>query len=79
MLSCRRASRRISDGLDRSLSLGERLLLGVHLLGCRPCRRFRRATRWLHRALGSPPADARLPADARERIRRALERAAGNE
>jgi hypothetical protein len=68
----------ISDGLDRPLSLLERLYLGVHLLGCPPCGRFRRAARWLHRALASPPADVRLPCDARARIRQALERAAGN-
>jgi hypothetical protein len=76
MFSCRHASRLISDGLDRSLSLGERLCLGVHLLGCRPCRRFRRSARGLQQALASPPADIPLPAEARERIRRALERAA---
>jgi hypothetical protein len=76
MFSCRRATRLISDGLDRSLSLGERLRLGVHLLGCPPCRRFRRSARGLQRVLASPPADVPLPAEARERIRRALERAA---
>jgi hypothetical protein len=84
MLSCRRATRLISDGLDHSLSIGERLCLGVHLLGCPACQRFRRAARWLHRALSSPPAvpgvaDVRLPDDARARIRRALEQAAGND
>lgn len=76
MLSCRHATRLASDGLDRSLSLAERLGLAVHLLGCPPCLRFRRAARWLHRALASPPAEVRLPAEARERIRCALERAA---
>ena len=76
MRSCRHATRLISDNLDRSLSWFERLGLGIHLLGCRPCRRFRRAVRWLHRLLAAPPADVRLPADARDRIRRALERAA---
>ena len=76
MLSCRHATRLVSDGLDRSLSLAERLGLGVHLLGCPQCLRFRRAACWLHRALASPSAEARLPAEARERIRRALERAA---
>jgi putative zinc finger protein len=76
MLSCRHATRLVSDGLDRSLSLAERLSLGVHLLGCPQCARFRRAACWLHRALASPPAEVRLPAEVRERIRRALERAA---
>ena len=76
MFSCRHATRLISDGLDRSLSLGECLCLGVHLLGCRPCQRFRRSARGLQQVLASPPADIQLPAEARERIRRALERAA---
>ena len=78
MRSCRHASRLISDRLDRSLSLGERLYLALHLLGCEPCRRFRRAVRWLHGALASPRADVGLPAEARDRIQRALEQAAGN-
>jgi hypothetical protein len=76
MLNCRHATRLISDTLDRSLSWFERLCLGVHLLGCGPCGRFRRATRWLHNALASAPENGRLPAEARERIRLALERAA---
>jgi hypothetical protein len=76
MLSCRHATRLISDGLDRSLSWAERLCLGVHLLLCVPCLRFRRAAHWLHRALASPPADIRLPPAARARIQRALEQAA---
>jgi hypothetical protein len=79
MLSCRHATRLISDGLDRSLSWGERLCLGTHLLLCPPCQRFRRAARWLHGILAAPAADTRLPDEARERIRRALERAAGQE
>jgi hypothetical protein len=80
MWTCSRATRLVSDGLDRSLSLGERCDLTIHLLGCEPCRRFRRATRWLHTVLRSlPDDDVGLPADARERIRRALERAIDNE
>ena len=88
MFSCRRATTLISDGLDRSLSLADRLRLGVHLLGCPPCRRFRRALHWLHRTLGTPcpcsghPQDTdkvALSAEARERIGRALEQATGRE
>jgi hypothetical protein len=79
MRSCRHASRLISDALDCPLSWGQRLYLAVHLLGCRPCRGFRRAVRWLHGALAAPLTDVRMPADARDRIRRALERATGND
>ena len=79
MASCREATRLISDDLDRSLFWSERLRLALHLLLCGPCARFRRAVHWLHQILASPPTDVRLPAEARERIRRALERAARDE
>jgi hypothetical protein len=77
MLRCSDTTRLISEGLDRSITLVERLRLGVHLLFCPPCLRFHRATSWLHTVLAAP-ADARLPAEAHDRIRRALEQAAGN-
>jgi hypothetical protein len=70
-------SRRISDSLDRRLSILERLGLGIHLLFCPPCARFRRVLRWLHRSLPNAPSDAQLPEDARARIRQALEEASG--
>jgi hypothetical protein len=79
MLSCREMTRLVSDGLERRLTWLERLALGAHLLGCRPCGRFRRTLRWLHRSLASAPSDARLSPEARARIRRALEEAGGGE
>ena len=75
MWTCRRATRLISDALDRSLSWFERLCLGLHLLGCAPCCRFVRAVCCIHRALPSAPSDEKLSAEARERIRLALEEA----
>ncbi|HEV3340852.1 MAG TPA: hypothetical protein VG125_10865 [Pirellulales bacterium] len=78
-LNCRHNSRLVSDRLERTLSWFESLCLGVHLLGCGPCRRFRRAIGWLHRALPTWPNDARLSVEARQRIRRALEEAAKEE
>ncbi|HEY7312882.1 MAG TPA: zf-HC2 domain-containing protein [Gemmataceae bacterium] len=79
MFSCRHVTRLISEGLDRSLSWFERLCLGVHLLGCGPCCRFRHAVRWLHRALPSAPDELELPPEARQRISHALEQAAQEE
>jgi len=76
MITCRRATRLISDGLDRPLSWLQRLLLGLHLLGCRACCRFRRAARWLHRSLTTVTRDVGLPAAARQRLQEALDRAA---
>ena len=79
MFSCRHVTRLISDQLDRSLSLFESLSLGVHLLGCGPCWRFRRAVCWLHGALASAPRDDALPPEACERIQIALQQAARRE
>jgi hypothetical protein len=73
MFNCQHMSRLISEGLDRPLSFWERIRLAIHVLGCPPCARFRRAVRWLHGALPSAHADTRLSPRARERIRRALE------
>jgi len=79
MFSCRQVTRLISDWQDRSLSAFESVCVGVHLLGCKPCRRFRRAVRWLHWAFASALINATLPREARERIQLALERAARDE
>jgi hypothetical protein len=79
MMSCRRASRLISEGMERRLTWWERPLLWLHLLGCRACGRFRRAVRWLHESLTRPPRDIRLPVAARERLRATLDRAAREE
>lgn len=50
MLSCRHATRIMSEGMDRSLSLRERLQLRFHLAFCRGCRAFLRQTAFLRRA-----------------------------
>lgn len=76
MLTCRYATRLLSQRLDCSLRWFERLPLFVHLLGCRPCRRFRWASSWLHHTLPTAADDdVQLPSEARERIGRALEQA----
>ena len=79
MISCREAADLVSQGLDRRLGLGERLRLRVHLALCRSCARYRVQLRFLRRAMtrlaarpGSAEPAARLPEDARERIRRRL-------
>jgi hypothetical protein len=38
MLSCKEATQLISQGMDRRLSLAERIGLHLHLLICRGCR-----------------------------------------
>jgi hypothetical protein len=84
MLSCQRAGELISRALDTKLSLRQRLALTVHLCACHWCRRFRRQL-WLVeqacRAWGRSDrtietnGDVFLSEEARQRIRRALQRA----
>jgi hypothetical protein len=40
VLSCKDATRRMSEAEDRDLGLGERLELGMHLAMCKGCRNY---------------------------------------
>ena len=42
MLSCREASRRLSEARERRLGLRERFTLRLHLMACAGCRNFRK-------------------------------------
>ena len=42
MLSCKEATRLLSQAQDRRLSYGERIKLRLHLLACVACSRFSR-------------------------------------
>ena len=42
LLSCKEASRLLSQAQDRPLALGERVKLRLHLAVCRACTRFAR-------------------------------------
>ena len=83
MLSCRRAGDLISLALDTKLSLRQRLALAVHLCACHWCRRFRRQLRLVDQACCAwarsertieANGDVFLTEEARQRIRRALQR-----
>jgi hypothetical protein len=50
-ISCREASRLMSQAQDRELSLGERVRLRVHLAICRGCRAFNAQLAFLRRAV----------------------------
>jgi predicted anti-sigma-YlaC factor YlaD len=85
-MSCRDVSRLVSESLDRRLPAGQRLLVAGHLLICSACRRFRRQlvtlTAFLRGALAAGRDDAlaaraELSPEARERMRRAIEREVG--
>jgi hypothetical protein len=79
MLTCKEASRLVSESYDRRLRLTERLGLRVHLLICEACAHFAAQARFLRRASrriaeGIEASGLKLPAVARRRIARALHR-----
>ena len=51
MLSCKEASRLVSQGLDRNLGFGERIALRVHLAICDGCTNFKSQVAFLRRAV----------------------------
>lgn len=51
MLSCKEASRLMSEAQDRKLSLGQRLSLRTHLLICRGCANYQRQLGFLRLSL----------------------------
>lgn len=51
ILSCKEATRLVSQGLDRKLGFGERVMLRVHLAICDGCTNFRNQVDFLRRAV----------------------------
>ena len=88
-LTCREAARLVSDACDRDLTRGEGAALGLHLIACGSCRRYRaqigRLGAAIDRLAGPGGTDegpetavvGGLPPDVRERIVQALARATG--
>ena len=54
-LSCKEASRLISEGMDRRLSFRERIVLRLHVGICDACSRFTGQLAFLRRALSALP------------------------
>ena len=54
-LTCKEASRLISDGMDRRLSIPERIKLRLHVRICDACTRFSSQVAFLRRALKAFP------------------------
>jgi len=78
MLNCKEASRLVSQSLDRRLNWRERCALKLHLAICDACRQFSRQLGWMRTALrrfahmAENDESVHLPAEAGERIRKAL-------
>jgi len=49
MLTCKETARLVSEGLDRKLSLWQRMNLRLHLMMCGACSAYRRQVETLHR------------------------------
>lgn len=82
MLSCKEATRLVSEGLDRELPFWQRLGLRLHVVMCRGCSRFARQITALNRIIADhygdgPPGEVpeRLPPDSVQRIKSSLRQA----
>jgi hypothetical protein len=82
MLSCKDVTRLLSDSMDRSLPIGKRIGVRLHLLICKFCARYERqlhlirdTVRRIAAAEETPgePFGGALSEAARTRIRSALE------
>ena len=81
MLSCKDVAHLASQALEAPLTWRQRWGMRLHLLFCRLCRRYVGQLRFLERAFkrgrnddpGCLSSSERLPEQARERIRRALQ------
>ncbi len=78
MLTCKEATRLVSESLDHKLPLRQQVAVRVHLLMCKFCARYRKQLLML-RDLAEHPLHLKamephvtLPQEARERIQRSL-------
>ena len=55
MISCREASRLVTEGLDRDLPVADRARLRLHLAICTACTRLSRQLEFLRRAARAYP------------------------
>ena len=81
MLRCREISRLVSESMERDLPFRRRLEVRMHLMMCRMCWGFARQIRLLRRGARENPErlgpdetapEAKLPEEARERIKAAI-------
>lgn len=65
MLSCKKASRLMSEALDRKLGMGERIALRFHTMMCSACSRVERQMALLRRAVSEFPAPEDAPGQSK--------------
>ena len=81
MLSCKDVTRLISESMDRSLPLGKRIGVRLHLIICKFCARYERQLLLIRETVGrlaatvdapGEPSRETLSVEARERIRKSM-------
>ncbi|MBI1367136.1 MAG: zf-HC2 domain-containing protein [Planctomycetes bacterium] len=81
MLNCKQTARLISEGLDRKLSLRQRMNLWMHLAMCGACSAYRRQIQLINRlvrrrfteqAADRPEDGPACPSEAKQRITQTL-------
>jgi len=81
MLSCKDVTQLISESMDRSLPLGKRIGVRIHLLVCRFCKRYERQLLQIRETVKQLVTGEETPGEAffeplsdgaRERIRQSL-------
>ena len=82
MFNCREVSRKVSESMDRSLPLSQRMMIRFHFAMCKYCARLQKQLLSMRKALRAeqtPPAvegaTESLSQDARERLVRLLKNA----
>ena len=79
MLTCKQASKLISQSLDRPLTWSEKMVLRLHLFICNPCTQFKRQLNMLRTALQrirtgiEHDSTIKLPLDVKNRILHKIE------
>jgi len=79
-LSCKEVSFRVSESLDRNLTLRERLAVKIHLIMCKACQQMAqqmkllRSTALRYSSTADTHDQKELPEEARQRILKALHR-----
>ena len=65
--TCREVHRLVSEGMDRHLSLVERIRMRLHLMVCGACTRFNGQMALLRRAMHSFPLDGGAPREPEQK------------
>ena len=74
-LTCQDITRLVSESMDRTLPLTQRIKIRMHLGMCKYCARFEKQVRFLRRICqehAELPSETALSAKARDRIRHTL-------